>query len=203
MLPAVRSPCVHAPFVCPQNHIGTFALKSFLVGVLMNFPSAGRLAAIDFGSKRIGIAICDPGRSLVSPYDVWPRQPSEREAAVFRKLLKEEGVVGWVLGWPLHCDGKVSDKAREVRAFAVWLEQETGLPIRLFDERFTTAAAQRKLRAVHNRRGVKARIDAVAAQILLEAFIEACAGRIDPPGICPHDASARQPGESISDEPTS
>ncbi|WP_390622477.1 Holliday junction resolvase RuvX [Candidatus Laterigemmans baculatus] len=140
---------------------------------LAAFPESGRLAAVDYGTVRIGIAICDPGRILVSPHAVHTRGRAEAEAEFFRRLAVEERVAGFVVGLPIHCDGGESPKSIEARAFARWLHELTGLPTRLFDERFTTAQAQRRLRPsklTHKHR--KQRIDAVAAQVLLEAFLE-------------------------------
>lgn len=138
------------------------------------FPQSGRLAGIDYGTVRMGIAICDPGRILVSPLEILRRSPPEQETKYFRQLVQTERIEGFVVGLPIHCDGGESDKSRESRKFAVWLQETTERPVRLFDERFTTADATRRLQAggmSRNRR--KQRLDAVAAQIVLESFLEA------------------------------
>lgn len=137
------------------------------------FPCTGRLIAVDYGTVRIGLAICDPDRILVSPLDVFSRGKPPAEKEYFARLAKEERVAGFVVGLPIHCDGGESQKSSEARSFANWLHELTGLPTRLFDERFSTAQAKRRLRdrrLTHKSR--KARIDAVAAQVLLEAFLE-------------------------------
>ena len=137
------------------------------------FPAEGRLAAIDYGTVRVGVAICDPGRILVSPYAVHRRGRSAADADFFRRLAVDERVAGFVVGLPIHCDGGESPKSLEAREFARWLHELTGRPTRLFDERFTTAQARRRLRPgkmSHKHR--KERIDAIAAQVLLEAFLE-------------------------------
>ncbi|QEG42432.1 Holliday junction resolvase RuvX [Roseimaritima ulvae] len=149
------------------------------------FPDSGRLAGVDYGTVRIGIAICDPGRILVSPLEILRRSDTEREADFFGQLVKQERIAGFVVGLPIHCDGGESDKSRESRKFALWLHQQTGLPVRLFDERFTTADATRRLRSGGMKSAKrKQRLDAVAAQVLLEAFLEAAryAGPDELPG---------------------
>ena len=138
------------------------------------FPRTGRLAGIDYGTVRTGIAVCDPDRILVSPLEIWQRAPEPAETRFFQTLVRRERLVGLIVGLPIHCDGGESDKSREARSFARWLHATCELPVRLFDERFTTSAATQKLRAS----GVKGkkrkqRLDAVAAQVLLEAFLEA------------------------------
>lgn len=138
------------------------------------FPDSGRLAGVDYGTVRIGIAICDPGRILVSPLEILRRSDAAKESEFFCQLVRQERIDGFVVGLPIHCDGGESDKSRESRKFALWLHEQTGRPVRLFDERFTTADATRRLRSggLKNAKR-KQRLDAVAAQILLEAFLEA------------------------------
>ncbi|WP_436717498.1 Holliday junction resolvase RuvX [Roseiconus lacunae] len=144
-------------------------------GSSSEFPSTGRLAAIDYGTVRIGVAVCDPGRSLASPIEVYNVRSPKLDAKYFRELVKQERLVGLVVGLPIHCDGKESQKSQESRTFARWLHEETGLPVRLFDERFSTAAAKERLRTGSmTRKKNKKRLDAVAALVLLESFLEAC-----------------------------
>lgn len=139
------------------------------------FPATGRLAAIDFGTVRIGVAICDPDRILASPHEVHQNSGDEANAKYFRDLAEEERIAGFVVGLPVHCDGGESQKSIECRKFARWLAAETNLPVRLFDERFSTAAAKQRLagnKLTRDRK--KKRLDAVAALVLLESFLESC-----------------------------
>ncbi|MCO8121748.1 Holliday junction resolvase RuvX [Stieleria sp. TO1_6] len=139
------------------------------------FPAQGRLAAVDYGTVRIGIAICDPDRILASPVEVYQVRSETKDAAYFRALAKEERLAGFVVGLPIHCDGGESEKSKESREFARWLADQTGLPVRLFDERFSTAAAKERLASGRlSRHKKKQQLDAVAALVLLEAFLEAC-----------------------------
>ena len=140
------------------------------------FPETGRIAAVDYGTVRIGIAICDPDRILASPLEVYPAEKLDDEGGeFFRNLVTEERISAFVVGLPIHCDGGESQKSKEARKFAKWLSDETDLPVRLFDERFTTnAAKQRMAGAGLSRKGKKKRVDAIAALVLLESFIESC-----------------------------
>jgi putative Holliday junction resolvase len=137
-------------------------------------PPSGRLAAIDYGTVRIGIAVCDPDRILASPLEVHPAGDEDTDAEYFRQIARREHLSGFVVGLPIHCDGGESQKSRECRAFACWLHDATGLPVRLFDERFSTAAAKERLGGGISRHKKKRKLDAVAALVLLETFLEAC-----------------------------
>jgi putative Holliday junction resolvase len=139
------------------------------------FPLSGRIAGIDFGSVRIGISICDPDWILASPLEVHPAADWKDDGDYFRELVDRERIVGFAVGLPIHCDGGESQKSIEAREFARWLAEETKLPVRLFDERFTTVDAKNRMMAGRYTRGKeKQRIDAVAALVLLESFLEAC-----------------------------
>lgn len=140
----------------------------------VDFPSSGRIAAVDYGSVRIGIAICDPDWILASPLTVHPASNWRDDGEYFRRLVRDERIAGFVVGLPIHCDGGESQKSIEARRFARWLTEETDLPVRMFDERFTTADAKQRLNPGGYTKGKeKKRIDAVAASVVLESFLEA------------------------------
>lgn len=134
---------------------------------------SGRVAAVDFGTVRIGIAISDPDWTLASPYENYTRRGPQRDAQRFQRLVAEENVSLFVVGLPVHADGRESEKSREARRFGRWLAEVTGVPVEWFDERFTSKEAEGFLReAGMRKRGRKQRIDKVAAQILLAAYLE-------------------------------
>ncbi|KAA5541095.1 Holliday junction resolvase RuvX [Roseiconus nitratireducens] len=143
------------------------------------FPRSGRLAAVDYGTVRIGIAVCDPDRILASPVDVYRVVDDQRDAAYFRTLATQERIAGFVVGLPIHCDGGESQKSKECREFARWLADQTELPVRLFDERFSTSAAKQRMAGSGGRGKRRKQFDAVAALVLLESFLEACRYRDD------------------------
>ena len=137
------------------------------------WPAAGRLAGIDFGTVRIGVSICDPSRTWISPLETFQRRTEALETRHFVKLTQENQILGWVVGLPIHCDGRDSVKAREARAFAAWLSETTQRPVRFVDERYSTALANRLLRELeltHKQR--KKQLDKIAAHIILEAYLE-------------------------------
>lgn len=139
------------------------------------FPDQGRIASIDFGTVRIGIAICDPDRILASPLEVHPAENWQDNPDYFINLAAEERIAAFVVGLPIHCDGGESKKSRECRDFARWLRDSTGLPVRMFDERFTTSAAKQRMSGAGlSRKGKKKRVDAIAALVILESFMESC-----------------------------
>lgn len=138
-----------------------------------SFPASGRLAGIDYGTVRVGVAITDPERRLASPLAVLTRRDRTQEARYFQQLVADELIVGFVVGLPVHSHGGESEKSREARRFGDWLTQVTGRSVVYFDERFTTVVAEQLLNSAgltSQRR--KERRDKLAAQILLTAFLE-------------------------------
>jgi len=138
-----------------------------------NLPDPGRLAGIDFGTVRIGIAISDPSRRWASPLEIRTRSGQEADAKYFLRLVREHDLTGFVVGLPIHLDGRESEKSSQARAFAEWLGKLTSLPVVLFDERYTSVEAENYLLAADmTRKRRKKRIDKVAAQILLAAYLD-------------------------------
>jgi putative holliday junction resolvase len=144
------------------------------------WPQAGRLAAIDYGTVRIGLAVCDPSRTWAGPLDTYNRRSEPLDRAYFQKIVEEESIVGWVIGLPIHCDGRESQKSKEARDFGEWLTAYTNLPVRFFDERFTSRLAERLLREAElTRKKKKQTVDRVAAHLILDAFLEASRNGLD------------------------
>jgi putative Holliday junction resolvase len=144
--------------------------------------AATRLLGVDFGRVRVGLAVSDPDRKFSFPLATYERQGRARDADHFRALVAEEGVGGLVVGLPVHLDGREGEKAAEARAFGKWLAGVTGLPVVFWDERFTTVEAESALwdaGLTHKQR--KARRDRVAAQILLQAYLDAGCPPEEPP----------------------
>jgi putative Holliday junction resolvase len=138
------------------------------------FPATGRLLGIDHGLARIGLAVCDVDRRISSPLDTYTRRNSDLDAAYFASVVRAEAVGGAVVGLPVHTNGQEGKQAAECRRFAAWFVQVTGLPVTFWDERFSTTLAEDALWGAglsHKRR--KARRDRVAAQIILQSFLEA------------------------------
>ena len=146
--------------------------------------AAGRVAGIDYGHVRIGIAISDPDRTIASPLENYNRRGLEPDAQRFRRLVTEERVVLFVVGLPLHLDGRESEKSQEARQFGAWLGDVTGVPVEFFDERFTSHEAEQLLLAADlTKKRRKKRMDMLAAQIMLTAYFEGRGARGEGRGI--------------------
>jgi putative Holliday junction resolvase len=144
-------------------------------------PTTGRLAAIDYGTVRLGVAITDPEQRLSSPLANYTRRGQAADARWLVDLAASERIAGFVVGLPVHTTGAESQKSREARRFAQWLAEVTQLPVRLFDERFTTAHAEELLLSADlSRQRRKQLRDKLAAQILLVSYLESARSEGEP-----------------------
>jgi len=131
------------------------------------------LLGLDYGRKRIGIAVSTP-LGTVHPRPRLERTTPEEDLLALRAVLEETGAEGIVIGLPHHMDGKTSDMEREVRAFAADLAAACGIPVFGSDERLTTEAADSALRVTKRHwRDRKARRDSAAACIVLQDYVDA------------------------------
>ena len=129
-----------------------------------------RLLAIDYGDRRIGLAISDPLGMIASPAGFIVRRAGKRPpiAEIIRRAQELEAQ-GFVVGLPLDDQGNETTRSAETRTIAQELEKRTGLPTRLVDERYTTSAALRTIRDLGgSTRGRKGDVDAMAATLLLQ-----------------------------------
>jgi putative Holliday junction resolvase len=147
--------------------------------------STGRLAGIDYGTVRIGVAITDAERRIASPLVNYTRRGEKADAEFFRRLAEQEQIAGFVVGLPIHLDGNESQKSTESRQFGKWLADITGKTVVFFDERFTSSEAEQALAGTElTKKQRKARLDKLAAQILLTAYLEAsCPPSYEPKSI--------------------
>jgi putative Holliday junction resolvase len=130
----------------------------------------GRLLAVDWGDRRIGLALSDELGMIATPAGVVERRAGKRPpiAELIRRAEALEAR-GFVVGLPLDGNGDDTPRALEARHVAAELAKRTGLPVRLVDERFTTAAALRSIQELGgSTRGRKGDVDALAAAILLQ-----------------------------------
>ena len=130
----------------------------------------GRLLAVDYGRKRVGLAISDPLGMIASPAGFIERRAGKRPpiTAIIRRAT-ELGAKGYVMGLPLDGDGNETEWTAEIRSVGAELAKRTGMPMRFLDERFTTAAALRTVREMgESTRGRKGDVDSLAATILLQ-----------------------------------
>jgi putative holliday junction resolvase len=131
------------------------------------------VAAIDFGRKRIGLAITDTDGRGAYPVGIVERRSLKEDLDAIRSQLAERRVSRIVVGLPLNMDGAEGPSARAARAFAEHLGTAIGVAVEMFDERLTSVEAEERLRSASiSRSGKKAVRDAVAATVILEGWLE-------------------------------
>ncbi|GIW88661.1 MAG: putative pre-16S rRNA nuclease [Isosphaeraceae bacterium] len=150
----------------------------------------GRILALDYGTRRIGAAVSDGDRKIATPLEVYERTSEAAEWRHYRRLVDEERIERIVIGLPIHNHGGESTLSTQARGWGKRLEAACGVPVVFFDERFTSREAEARLREA----GLKAsarkhRVDMVAAQILLQDYLDAG---------CPEAPAV---GGSLIDEP--
>jgi putative Holliday junction resolvase len=132
-----------------------------------------RLIGIDLGTKSLGLALTDVTRTIASPLATIPRTKFRADAARLLALAAEHAIGGFVLGLPQHLNGTEGPRAQATRAFARNLNRLSRLPILLWDERLSTAAAERALlEADTSRKRRREVIDKVAATIFLQSALD-------------------------------
>lgn len=136
-----------------------------------------RILGIDYGERRIGLALSDPLAMIAQPLPTITRRRGKRPPyAEIERVVAASDVTELVVGLPLTSEGDESEWTAEVRAFADKLAQRTGLPVHFIDERMTSARAQRTIRASglsRSQRQEKERVDAAAAMLILQAHLDA------------------------------
>lgn len=138
--------------------------------------SPGRLMGIDVGEKRVGVALSDEYQLIASPLSVVERGPNEFEALA--SLAQQYEVIELVAGLPTGMSGREGPQAADVRTFATAVAERLDLPLRFWDERLTTVQAERALvESGHRRQRRKHLVDAVAAALMLQNFLDARAAR--------------------------
>jgi putative holliday junction resolvase len=124
-----------------------------------------RVLALDYGSARCGVAVSDPSGTLATPLEPVLRPGTRKGLQRIARLVDELGAARVVVGLPLSLSGADSEQTRETRAFAERLRGAVGVPVELYDERYTTALAERA--------GGTAALDSRAAAVLLDGWLTA------------------------------
>ena len=140
----------------------------------MAIPATGRILAVDWGERRFGLALSDETQLIASPLTTLIRRVGKRfPMPAFLSLVTEHRPVGLVVGLPLTGSGAEGQWGGEVRELASLLGARTYLPVELVDERMTTARALAAIKEQGgSTRGRKADVDALAAALLLQHFLE-------------------------------
>ncbi|MEJ2184980.1 MAG: Holliday junction resolvase RuvX [Gemmatimonadota bacterium] len=135
-----------------------------------------RLLGIDYGERRIGLALSDPSAMIAQPLTALLRRRGKRPPfADIERVIRENDVGELVVGLPLTSDGEESDWTRETRTFGDKLATRTGLAVHYQDERMTSARAERVVRGIglpKLEREQKGRVDAAAAALILQAYLD-------------------------------
>ncbi len=136
--------------------------------------SAGRILAIDYGSRRMGLAVSDALGITAQGLDTLERKNKRSDFARLERTIREYQVKEIVLGNPLRMSGEEGTQARKVAEFAEELRRRFGLPVQLWDERLTSSEANRLLReaevSLHRRTQA---VDRMAATLILQSFLQA------------------------------
>lgn len=136
-----------------------------------------RILGVDYGERRVGLSLSDPTATIATPLPTLARRKGKRPpVAPIARLVEEHEVSEVVVGLPLTLAGDDSDWTREVREFAASLGERTGLSVTLQDERMTSVQAERAVRSLglsKEKREQKERVDAAAAVLILQAYLDA------------------------------
>jgi putative holliday junction resolvase len=151
---------------------------TLITGNTSEFAAAvpqGRLAGLDVGTKTIGLAACDAGWSFAGPAETIRRTKFTSDLKILSEFVDKQGIKGLVVGLPLNMDGTDSPRTQSVRAFARNLVP-LGLPLLLWDERWSTQAVERAMIDADVSRSKRAeKVDALAAAHILQGAIDALA----------------------------
>ena len=132
-----------------------------------------RILALDHGTKRIGVAVSDELKMIATPLEFIPAEPFAYVVARLKELIREKDVELILLGMPRNMDGSYGPAALKVQEFAAVLKDKIAIPIQLWDERLTSAQAQRFLIEGKVRRDErKQKVDKTAAAILLQSYLD-------------------------------
>ncbi|MCS6937518.1 MAG: Holliday junction resolvase RuvX [Candidatus Bipolaricaulota bacterium] len=133
----------------------------------------GRILGIDVGERRLGLAISDESQTLASPYGVYERSSLESDLEYLKELITSQKISEMVLGFPMNMDGSVGPQAQAILEFKKTLEERFHIRVHLFDERLTTAEAERVLLSADVSRRRRRRVrDALAAVLILQGYLD-------------------------------
>ena len=145
----------------------------FLVQPSSDIPSAGRILALDVGSKTIGLAVSDALGITAQGLETVRRRNKRKDFEALEKLIRQHGITEIVVGYPLRMSGSAGTQAEKVSAFADELRRRFAIPVHLWDERLTSAQANRLLRetdmSIRRRADV---VDRLAAVLILQSFLD-------------------------------
>jgi putative Holliday junction resolvase len=144
----------------------------------------GRVLGLDFGTRRVGAALSDPRRLIATPLEVHHRRDPAGDARHYQELVRAHEVDRIVIGLPLHTSGQLGTSVALARRFGERLAEATGVTVIFHDERYTTVEAEEALIAAglkrHRRKGLR---DMIAAQILLQNYLDSGCPETESPAV--------------------
>lgn len=137
-------------------------------------PAHGALLGLDYGTKRLGVAVCNSDQTVAVPVETWNISTTEKNLKHLRELIEDYRAVGFVIGLPVRLNGVEGDQALIVKRFGKWLAEQTQRPVAYWDERHSSNEAELLLWAqgISPAQG-KDKLDRLAAQIILQSFLDA------------------------------
>jgi len=154
------------------------------LSLAVNPRATGVILAIDYGKKRLGLALSDEFGVTSCPYATWTRINRRRDLARLRELVRQHGVRRIVVGLPLHLDGTSSEMSEDAKSFAARVEKALGLPVEMMDERLSSWEANETLSNLNSNKrarrassgrtqtGRRTPLDEVAAAIILRDYLD-------------------------------
>ncbi len=136
-------------------------------------PSQGKLLGIDVGTKRLGLAICDESRLIVTPKKIIDRKSNEKDFAEIKKMIEENNIIALVIGLPINMDGTLNDMSHFSEKFAAELDKFLGGALNIFfaDERLTSFEAKEISMTLPSRKNQR-HFDDIAATVILQDFLD-------------------------------
>lgn len=133
-----------------------------------------RILALDIGSVRVGVAVCDPAQRIATPVCVLPANEVRSNAKSFCRLLEDWEPELLLCGLPYTMSGEEGPQASSIRAFAARVSKQSGLPVEFADERLSSAQAKRSLREKGlSEKQMRGKVDMMAASLFLQAWLDA------------------------------
>ena len=133
---------------------------------------AGTVLAFDFGTKRIGVAVGTTEVAIANPLGAIEEEANDRRFEAIARFVGEWQPVMFVVGRPRHADGAPHETARLAEKFARRLRERYGLPVAFVDETLSSAIAESQLREARTRPSKKSDVDALAAAIILQSYLD-------------------------------
>ncbi|MBI4835599.1 MAG: Holliday junction resolvase RuvX [Planctomycetes bacterium] len=132
-----------------------------------------RILGIDYGTKRVGVAITNDKETLALPHSVIETEDSAEKLSAIGDIARSENIGKIVIGIPYKYDGSLGERAKTVLAFAESLRKELSLPVETYDERLSSVESEERLREIKmSRQDKRKRINAVAAQLILQGYLD-------------------------------